>query len=54
MNLVIKPVPPATVPVTDPPGGSFPVRRIYCVGRKYVEHAIVIGPHPAARRRSSS
>lgn len=43
MNLVIKPVPPATVPVTDPPGGSFPVRRIYCVGRNYVEHAIEMG-----------
>jgi fumarylpyruvate hydrolase len=41
MNSVI-PVPAApTVPVVG--GGVFPVRRIYCVGRNYVEHAQEMG-----------
>ena len=37
--------PPATpsVPVQGTAGGSFPVNRIYCVGRNYVEHAIEMG-----------
>ncbi|HEX6361381.1 MAG TPA: fumarylacetoacetate hydrolase family protein [Albitalea sp.] len=36
------PVPPvAAVPVQG--GGEFPVHRIYCVGRNYVEHAIEMG-----------
>lgn len=44
MSLVI----PAPVPVTVPvkggaPGAAFPVTRIYCVGRNYVEHAIEMG-----------
>jgi fumarylpyruvate hydrolase len=44
MNYVIAPVPAASVPVA---GGAadaaYPVRRIYCVGRNYVEHAIEMG-----------
>jgi len=41
MNSVI-PVPAApTVPVVG--GGVFPVRRIYCIGRNYVEHAREMG-----------
>ena len=41
MNSVI-PVPAApAVPVVG--GGVFPVRRIYCVGRNYVEHAREMG-----------
>ncbi len=41
MNHVI-PVPPQpTVPVLG--GGLFPVRRIYCVGRNYAEHAQEMG-----------
>ena len=41
MNAVI-PLPAVpTVPVTG--GGVFPVRRIYCVGRNYVEHAQEMG-----------
>jgi fumarylpyruvate hydrolase len=42
MQFVIQAVPPATVPVA----GSdqvFPVHRIYCVGRNYVEHAKEMG-----------
>lgn len=36
---------PAPVPVTLPVagGGSFPVHRIYCVGRNYAEHAQEMG-----------
>ena len=41
MNAVIPmPVQPS-VPVAG--GGAFPVRRIYCVGRSYVEHAQEMG-----------
>ena len=35
--------PPATVAVPVAGGGSFPVHRIYCVGRNYVEHAQEMG-----------
>ena len=34
----------ATVPVAG--GGSFPVRRVYCVGRNYAEHAREMGHDP--------
>lgn len=35
---------PAVVPVAG--GGLFPVRRIYCVGRNYAEHAREMGHDP--------
>jgi fumarylpyruvate hydrolase len=41
MAYVINPGPIPTVPVHG--GGQFPVRRIYCVGRNYVEHAQEMG-----------
>jgi fumarylpyruvate hydrolase len=41
MNAVIPMPPLASVPVAG--GGMFPVRRIYCVGRNYVEHAQEMG-----------
>ena len=41
MSLVFAPSTPATVPVAG--GGSFPVHRIYCVGRNYAEHAVEMG-----------
>ena len=41
MNHVIAPAPIPTVPVDG--GGSFPVHRIYCVGRNYAEHAQEMG-----------
>ena len=41
MNLVVQAPPQPLVPVAG--GGQFPVRRIYCVGRNYVEHAIEMG-----------
>ena len=41
MALVITAPRPVTVPVVG--GGEFPVRRVYCVGRNYVEHAQEMG-----------
>ena len=41
MDYVLNPPPQAWGPVAG--GGRFPVRRIYCVGRNYVEHAIEMG-----------
>ena len=44
MNYVLNPAPISVVPVV---GGAaeavFPVHRIYCVGRNYVEHAVEMG-----------
>ncbi len=41
---VIAAPPQAVVPVVG--GGAFPVRRIYCVGRNYAEHAREMGHDP--------
>ena len=41
MHYVIPPAAVSTVPVVG--GGAFPVRRIYCVGRNYAEHAQEMG-----------
>lgn len=41
-RLVIPDPPHPTLAVTDP-GERFPVRRIYCVGRNYSEHAVEMG-----------
>ena len=41
MSFVFPPAPAISVPVTG--GGQFPVHRIYCVGRNYVEHAQEMG-----------
>ena len=41
MPFVIPPLPQPSVPVVG--GGDFAVRRIYCVGRNYVEHAQEMG-----------
>src|ERR1700748_1592156 len=38
--------PPATIAVPVAGGGNFPVRRIYCVGRNYAEHAREMGFDP--------
>jgi fumarylpyruvate hydrolase len=35
--------PPATPAVPTSDGRQFPVRRIYCVGRNYAEHAVEMG-----------
>jgi fumarylpyruvate hydrolase len=41
MSHVIPAPAPVAIPVAG--GGSFPVRRIYCVGRNYAEHAQEMG-----------
>jgi fumarylpyruvate hydrolase len=41
MSFVIDPPPTVAVPVSG--GGSFPVHRVYCVGRNYAEHAREMG-----------
>ena len=41
MSLVFPAPDPITVPVAG--GGRFPVRRVYCVGRNYAEHAQEMG-----------
>ena len=41
MSYVITPPAAAAIPVAG--GGSFPVRRVYCVGRNYAEHAQEMG-----------
>ncbi|MBV9248020.1 MAG: fumarylacetoacetate hydrolase family protein [Acetobacteraceae bacterium] len=43
-NYVIPP--PAIVSVRVVGGGSFPVRRVFCVGRNYAEHAREMGSDP--------
>ena len=44
MSLVIQPPAAAVVPVVGAaPGAQFPVRRVFCVGRNYVEHAKEMG-----------
>ena len=44
VEFVIAPPQIASVPVAG--GGSFPVRRIFCVGRNYAEHAREMGADP--------
>ncbi|MGJ3264687.1 MAG: fumarylacetoacetate hydrolase family protein [Salinarimonas sp.] len=38
--------PPETVSVPVAGGGSFPVRRVYCIGRNYAAHAVEMGHDP--------
>src|SRR5689334_5724929 len=38
--------PPAVVTVPVAGGGAFPVRRVFCVGRNYAEHAREMGSDP--------
>ena len=45
MNFVITPAPIPAVPVAGS-SESFPVRRIYCVGRNYAAHAREMGSDP--------
>jgi len=41
MSFVFAPPAPVAVPVAG--GGSFPVHRVYCVGRNYADHAVEMG-----------
>jgi fumarylpyruvate hydrolase len=44
-NYVIEPPVPASLPVRGS-DASFPVRRVYCVGRNYAAHTIEMGHDP--------
>jgi fumarylpyruvate hydrolase len=44
-DFVIEPHPRPAVPVEG--GGLFPVRRLYCIGRNYADHAIEMGHDPS-------
>ncbi len=41
MNFAFAPPAPIAVPVAG--GGSYPVHRVYCVGRNYADHAVEMG-----------
>ena len=43
-DFVIPTPPTVSVPVAS--GGSFPVRRVYCIGRNYAAHAVEMGHDP--------
>ena len=47
MTDVIPAAPRARVPVLGEPGATFPVHRIYCVGRNFADHAREMGATPA-------
>ena len=46
MTPIFPPRPPVLVPIHGQATG-FPVRRIYCVGRNYADHAREMGSDPA-------
>jgi len=43
-DYVVPAAPVTTVPVEG--GGTFPVRRVFCVGRNYADHALEMGGDP--------
>jgi fumarylpyruvate hydrolase len=43
-DYVVPAAPQTVVPVVG--GGSFPVRRVFCVGRNYADHALEMGGDP--------
>ncbi len=45
VNFVFDPEPPVTIPVTGT-SALFPVRRIWCIGRNYADHALEMGFDP--------
>ncbi|MDD3798186.1 MAG: fumarylacetoacetate hydrolase family protein [Novosphingobium sp.] len=44
MSVLFDPLPPVLIPTAD--GNDYPVRRIFCVGRNYAEHAREMGFDP--------
>lgn len=44
MTLIFQPAPPVLAPTTT--GDSFPVRRLFCIGRNYAAHAREMGKDP--------
>lgn len=50
MNYVFQPAPPASLAVAGSTD-RFPIRRVYCVGRNYADHAREMGAHEQADGR---
>ncbi|WP_420546902.1 fumarylacetoacetate hydrolase family protein [Curvivirga sp.] len=44
-DFVITPPPQVSIPVKGSPS-KFPIRRVYCIGRNYADHAIEMGHDP--------
>ena len=53
MDYVLPPSPQTSVPVVGS-SARFPVRRVYCVGRNYAEHAKEMGFTGRETRSSSA
>lgn len=47
MSATVIPVPPAVLLPVEGTDETFPVRRVYCVGRNYADHAIEMGHDPS-------
>jgi len=47
MTATVIPVPPTTLLPVEGTAETFPVRRVYCVGRNYDDHAIEMGHDPS-------
>lgn len=47
MHATVIPVPPAVLLPVQGTAEKFPVRRVYCVGRNYADHAIEMGHDPS-------
>ena len=47
MSATVIPVPPSVLLPVEGTDETFPVRRVYCVGRNYADHAIEMGHDPS-------
>ena len=47
MSATVIPVPPSVLLPVEGSDETFPVRRVYCVGRNYADHAIEMGHDPS-------
>lgn len=47
MSATVIPVPPSVLLPVEGTDEAFPVRRVYCVGRNYADHAIEMGHDPS-------
>lgn len=47
MSATVIPVPPSVLLPVEGTNEMFPVRRVYCVGRNYADHAIEMGHDPS-------
>ncbi|RMH91031.1 FAA hydrolase family protein [Lysobacter pythonis] len=47
---VLAPTPPARIPLAGEAGDYFPVRRVYCIGRNFADHAREMGADAPASK----